>query len=94
MNNSFDFLLKPIIMPIAKAPAIANRLICPTCGNDELFFELAHDVLLTSHYTQNSDGSFTHDSDTTQVNGEILLFCGTCQEDLNQYYQRFKEMIF
>ena len=81
-------------MPTIRAPGIANRLACPTCGNDEVFFELANDVLLTSHYTQNSDGSFTHDSDTTQVNGEVLLFCGACQEDLSSYHQRFKEMIF
>jgi len=81
-------------MPPVNVPAIANRLICPACGNDEVFFELANDVLLTSHYTQNSDGSFTHDSDTTQINGDVLLFCGACQEDLSQYLQRFREMIF
>lgn len=77
-----------------RTPGIANRLTCPTCGNDEIFFELADDVLLTSHYTQNSDGSFSHDSDTTQVNGEVLFFCGSCQEDLSEYHQRFREMIF
>ena len=81
-------------MPTIQALGIANRLSCPSCGNDEVFFELAHDVLLTSHYTQNSDGSFTHDTDATQVNGEVLLFCGTCQEDLTKYHQRFREMIF
>ncbi len=73
---------------------IANRLTCPVCGNDEVFFELANDVLLTSYYIQNSDGSFTHDGDSTQVNGDVLLFCGSCQEDLTQYHQRFREMIF
>lgn len=81
-------------MPSVNVAGIANRLICPICGNDEVFFELANDVLLTSHYTQNSDGSFSHDSDNTQINGDILLFCGTCQEDLTQYHQRFREMIF
>ena len=81
-------------MPTLPTSGIANRLICPNCGNDESFFELANDVLLTSHYTQNSDGSFSHDSDTTQVNGDVLLFCGSCQEDLSSYHQRFKEMIF
>ena len=77
-------------MPTIRASAIANRLVCPTCGNDEVFFELANDVLLTSHYTQNSDGRFTHDSDTTQINGEVLLFCGACQEHLTSYHRRFK----
>ena len=81
-------------MPTLRTPGIANRLICTYCGNDVSFFELANDVLLTSHYTQNSDGSFSHDSDTTQVNGDVLLFCGSCQEDLSSYHQRFKEMIF
>jgi hypothetical protein len=81
-------------MPTVQSSGIANKLICPTCGNDEDFFELANDVLLTSHYTQNSDGSFSHDSDTTQINGDVLLFCGSCQEDLTHYHQRFREMIF
>jgi len=81
-------------MPSVITPGIANRLVCPTCGNDEDFFELANDVIQTSHYTQNSDGSFTHDSKSAQVNGDVLLFCGSCQEDLTHYHQRFKEMIF
>jgi hypothetical protein len=83
-------------MPTATArpPGIANRLVCPACGNDETFIELAHDVMLTSYYHQNSDGSFTHESDATQINGEILLFCGACQEDLTHCHQRFREMIF
>ena len=73
---------------------IANRLVCPACGNDEDFFELAHDVILTSYYKQNSDGSFSHESDASQVNGEVLLFCAACQEDLSYYHRRFREMIF
>ncbi len=81
-------------MPSTGIPGIANRLVCPTCGNDEDFFELANDVIQTSHYTQNSDGSFTYESETCQINGEVQLFCGACQEDLSYYHQRFKEMIF
>ena len=73
---------------------IANRLICPVCGNDKDFFELANDVLMTSYYTQNSDGSFSHESDASQINGDVLLFCGSCEEDLTYYLPRFKEMIF
>lgn len=81
-------------MPSDITPGIANRLVCTTCGNDEVFYELANDVIQTSHYKQNSDGSFTHDSNSTQVNGDVMLFCGSCQEDLTYYHQRFKEMIF
>ncbi len=81
-------------MPSAHHPGITNRIICPVCGNDEDFFELANDVLMTSFYRQNSDGSFSHESDASQINGDVLLFCGSCEEDLTHYHQRFKEMIF
>ncbi len=76
------------------AAGIANRITCPVCGNNEVFFELANDVILTTYYRQNSDGSFSHESETAQRKGEVLLFCGSCEEDLSHYYQRFKEMIF
>jgi hypothetical protein len=81
-------------MPSVPNSTIANRLVCPICGNDEDFFELANDVLLTSYYKQNSDGSFSHESDASQTNGDVLLFCGSCEEDLTYFHQRFKEMIF
>lgn len=81
-------------MPSAHPTGITNRLICPVCGNDEDFFELANDVLQTSYYKQNSDGSFTHESDASQINGDVMLFCGSCEEDLTYYHQRFREMIF
>jgi len=81
-------------MPSARHPGISNRIICPACGNDEDFFELANDVLMTSFYRQNSDGSFSHESDASQINGDVLLFCGSCEEDLTHYHQRFREMIF
>ena len=41
-------------MPPQRPTGIANRLVCPVCGNDKDFFELANDVLMTSYYTQNS----------------------------------------
>ncbi len=81
-------------MAPAHHSGITNRIVCPACGNDEEFFELANDVLLTSFYYQNSDGSFTHDSDASQINGDVMLFCGACEEDLTSYHQRFREMIF
>lgn len=81
-------------MPTSNNRGIANKLVCPVCGNDEEFFELANDVLLTTYYKQNSDGSFSHESEGSQINGDVLLFCGSCEEDLTYYHQRFREMIF
>ena len=81
-------------MPHVHPTGITNRLVCPACGNDEDFFELANDVLLTSFYRQNSDGSFSHEGNSSQINGDVLLFCGACEEDLTYYHQRFREMIF
>ena len=71
-----------------------QRITCPECGNNKEFLEVSDGVILTTRFNQHSDGSFSHDSDTTQINGDVLLFCGTCQEDLTKYHQRFREMIF
>lgn len=73
---------------------IGNRITCPHCGNDRDFFELANDVVLTTFYSQNSDGSFSKENSSTEINGDMLLFCGACQEELSCYHQRFREMIF
>ena len=78
----------------SQSSAITNRLVCPACGNDEDFFELANDVIQTSFFKQNRDGSFTHESDVSQINGDVLLFCGACEEDLTCYHKHFREMIF
>ncbi len=75
-------------------PAPANRLTCPTCGNDNDFYEIAEDVVITTHYIQNQDGSFTPEEDNSQVLGEIKLICGQCQDDLSDFHQRFTEMLF
>ena len=40
-----------------------GRIVCPHCGNDRDFIEIAHDVVVTSHYVQNDDGSFTYTPD-------------------------------
>ena len=69
-------------------------LTCPHCGNDTDFFEVADGVILTTHYTQNDDGSFTQDDDESQILGEINFFCGECNADLSTFHRRFLEMLF
>ncbi len=71
-----------------------QRITCPVCGNDEDFLEVADGVILTTRYIQNEDGSFTQDSDDSEVLGRIKFFCGECSADLTQYHQRFMEMLF
>ncbi|MBU0960674.1 MAG: hypothetical protein KKD01_00280 [Proteobacteria bacterium] len=75
-------------------PAPVNRLSCPNCGNDNDFYEIAEDAVITTHYIQNQDGSFTPLEDDSQVHGDIKLICGQCQADLSIFYQRFSEMLF
>lgn len=70
------------------------RIVCPTCGNDTDFYEVAEGVILTTRYTQNEDGSFTPISDDSQVFGEIKFYCGECDEDLTQFHKHFLEMLF
>ncbi len=73
---------------------VANLLKCPNCGNDREFFEITDDVVTTTHYIQNPDGSFTLEERTSQTMGDAKLYCGNCEEDLSDFHQRFSEMIF
>ena len=75
-------------------PKVANLLKCPFCGNVAEFFEITDDVITTTHYTQNKDGSFTISEKSSQGLGDVKLFCGNCEEDLSSFHQRFSEMIF
>ncbi len=70
------------------------RIVCPECGNDVDFFEVAEGVVITTNYIQNRDGSFTQESDESQILGEIKFFCGECDADLSNFHQRFMEMLF
>jgi len=72
----------------------AQKIACPICGNDTDFLEVADDVVLTSRYIQNPDGSFSEDGDDSQVLGEIKFICGECHADLTQFHQRFLDMLF
>lgn len=75
-------------------PKVANRLTCPYCGNNTHFFQIAEDAIITTHFRQNSDGSFTQEENESQVFGEIKLFCGNCEEELPDFLDRFTEMVF
>ncbi|WP_456432342.1 hypothetical protein [Thermosulfuriphilus sp.] len=73
---------------------LTMRVVCPDCGNDTDFYEVAENVIMTTHYIQNEDGSFTPVSDDSQVIGEVRLYCGHCNADLTKYHRRFMEMLF
>lgn len=73
---------------------IANKLRCPSCGNEQCFFEINEDVITTTHYLQNTDGSFTLEERTEQSFGSPKLFCNECEEDMTNYHQQFSKMIF
>ncbi len=77
-----------------KDTQVANRLSCPYCDNDSDFFVIAEDAIITTHYSQNTDGSFTADSQESEILGETKLFCGSCGEDLPHFQDRFHEMLF
>ncbi|HID97265.1 MAG TPA: hypothetical protein EYP57_03625 [Thermodesulfobacteriaceae bacterium] len=76
-----------------KSPA-NRRITCPICGNDWHFFEIAEDVMLTTRYVQNPDGSFTPRNDDSRILGEVKLYCGECKADISQFHDRFIEMLF
>ena len=75
-------------------PYLGHRIICPYCGNEKCFYEIAEDVMLTTRYIQNPDGSFTPHSDESRILGEVKLYCGECQADLSKFHDRFLEMLF
>ncbi len=78
----------------SQEPTIANKLTCPFCENDSEFFEIAEDALITTYYKQNSDGSFIANDQSTEILGNMRLFCGSCGENLDKFHDRFREMIF
>ena len=71
-----------------------QKITCPVCGNDSEFLEVADEVVLTTRYVQNPDGSFSEEGDDSQILGEVSFLCGECHEDLTQFHQRFLEMLF
>lgn len=73
---------------------VVNRLRCPACGNEQCFFEINEDVVTTTHYNQNTDGSFTPEKRVDQSFGSSKLFCNDCEEDMTDNHQQFSKMIF
>jgi hypothetical protein len=73
---------------------LVSLLRCPSCGNEKRFFEITDDVVTTTYYIQNADGSFTIDTQSSEILGDAKLFCSDCEEDLTSFHQRFSEMIF
>jgi hypothetical protein len=81
-------------MPIKRDRPAVPLITCPTCGNNKEFIEVAENVIITTEYTQNPDGSFTPEEDNSQILGPVRLVCGECEEDLTAFHQRFSEMLF
>ncbi len=72
----------------------AGRIICPRCGNAKNFIEVVGNTLLTTHYVQNRDGSFTPMETETEVLGEVKLYCGQCSADISEFNNHLHEMMF
>ena len=74
--------------------AVANLLKCPQCGNQRDFLEVIENEIITNHYSQNPDGSFSFNEQSSQSTGTSSLYCAVCEEDLSGFLDRFLEMIF
>ena len=71
-----------------------GRIVCPNCGNDRDFIEVAQDVVVTTRYSQNDDGSFTPSDSDSEVLGKVGLFCSQCDFDVTAFHNHLMEMIF
>ena len=83
--------MKKVKMPSGQP---IGRIICPHCGNDKDFIEIARDVIVSTQYLQNKDGSFTPDDSETEVTGKVSLYCGQCNSDLSLFHNHLLEMTF
>jgi DNA-directed RNA polymerase subunit M/transcription elongation factor TFIIS len=72
----------------------AGRIACQQCGNANEFVEIAENVLVTTRYRQNSDGSFTPEESDTEIFGTVKFVCGVCGADLTRFHSHFLEMSF
>lgn len=82
-------------MPEKATTKAANLLRCPSCGNTTSFLEICDDVVTTTHYKQNPDGSFSLEERDFHSLGTPKLLCNECEEDMTQqHYHQFSKMIF
>lgn len=72
----------------------AGHICCPSCGNSQAFIERALDVIVTTRYHQNLDGSFIPEENETEILGEVYLLCGKCGKNMTGYHGHFLEMVF
>ncbi|WP_232370861.1 hypothetical protein [Desulfogranum marinum] len=84
-------MIKKVQIPAGEP---AGRVVCNACGNKTDFVEIAENVLVTTRYKQNGDGSFTPEENDTEVFGGVKFLCGKCGEDLTRYHAHFLEMSF
>lgn len=71
-----------------------GRLICPNCGNDQDFIEVTREVVITTRYVQNDDGSFSPAESDSEVLGEAGLYCGKCDADVSPFHHQLTELTF
>jgi hypothetical protein len=71
-----------------------GRIVCPNCGNDRDFVEVANDVVVTTQYIQNDDGSFTPAESDSEILGKVGLYCSQCDSDVSFFHNHLLEMIF
>ncbi|PIE57132.1 MAG: hypothetical protein CSA34_00520 [Desulfobulbus propionicus] len=72
----------------------SGRIICTECGNTSGFVEVATNVVVTTHYVQNWDGSFTAENSDSEIHGQARLLCGKCGADLTPFHGHVVEMSF
>jgi hypothetical protein len=83
--------MKKVQVPVGRP---FGRIVCPNCGNDQEFVEVARNVVVTTRYVQNDDGSFTPDEGDSEVLGKVGLYCSQCDADMTSFHNHLLEMIF
>lgn len=71
-----------------------GRISCTQCGNTKHFVEREENILVTTLYQQNNDGSFTTMDRSTEIFGAAQLLCGKCGADVTCFREHFLEMLF
>ena len=71
-----------------------GRIVCPDCGNDSEFIEVARNVIVTTRYVQNGDGSFSNEEGESEIMGKVGLYCSECECDVSRYHAHVLEMSF